>query len=228
MKKSLVAAALAAALAGPASAATVIDFTKDNAESGFVAGIKWEVTAENGTLVNARHKNGKGCAPYACTFTAQEGDDYDVGFGVSGANREEIDFGLEKAEAVVVTFKEAVRVFGFAGLLAYVANGGTNGEDVQLEYSNDGVNWGVAGVAKGVAPVGKDFDTVGLASLSFVKAITAKAFRFKAVGSADDKTINVTAGALIVAPVPVPASLPLLLAGLGALGWAARRKRKSA
>jgi PEP-CTERM motif len=229
MKIGFVAAALVAGLIGPASAATVIDFTNDNAITGFVDGIKWDVTAQNGTLVNARHKNGNGCAPYACTFTAQDGDDYDVGFGVSGLNGNEIDFGMEKAEAVVVTFKEAVRVFGFAGLLAYVTNGKQNGEDVQLEFSKDGVNWAVAGVAKGVAPVGNSFDTVGLASLSFAKGITAKMFRFKAIGAADGGDINVTAGALTVAAVPVPASLPLLLAGIGALGFVARRKqRKSA
>jgi hypothetical protein len=234
MKKSFVAAALLAGLVGPASAATTtLDFTKDNALFGFVSGIRWDVTAENGALVNARHWNSNGCAPLVCKFTDQSGDDYDVGFGVNGGrNGEEIDSGLERAEAVVVTFTEAVRVFGFAGLLAYVTTRGSNGEDVQLEYSNDGKNWAVAGVAKGVAPIGNGFDTVGLASLSFAKAIKGKAFRFKAIGAADGTSpsadINVTAGALTVAPVPVPASLPLLLAGLGALGWAARRKRKAA
>lgn len=49
----------------------------------------------------------------------------------------------------------------------------------------------------------------------------------------DDRNLNANAeqyylASAIVAPVPVPASLPLLLAGLGGLGFAARRKRKAA
>jgi len=48
------------------------------------------------------------------------------------------------------------------------------------------------------------------------------AFSFGGVELASTKmTVN-------VAPIPVPAALPLLLAGLGGLGLAARRKRKAA
>jgi hypothetical protein len=227
MKKSFVAAALLAGLVGPASAATLIDFTKDNAETGSVFGIQWDVTAEGGSLSNAVHGNRTGCGTtYVCAAVS---GGFDVGFGVDAPgnadNFEEIDKGVE---AVIVTFKEAVRVLGFAGLLSYIAKPGDKGEDVQLEYSMDGENWTVAGVAPGLAPVGTNFDTVGLASFTLIKAITAKAFRFKSVGLADDRTVNGTAGALTVAAVPVPASLPLLLAGIGALGWVARRKRKAA
>ena len=37
--------------------------------------------------------------------------------------------------------------------------------------------------------------------------------------------LSITAGSDAVATVPVPAALPLMLAGLGALGWAGRRRR---
>jgi len=226
MKKSFVAAAVMAGMIGPASAAT-LDFTADNERDGITFdGISWEVTSEGGALVDAGHFNDNGCGPYACF---EDGDPanrpFDVGFGVRGANNNEIDFG---SEAVIVTFGSLVKITGFAGMLAYMGQQGA--EAVQLEYSkNFGATWLGAGdyVATSDVEIGENFDTVGLAFLGGL-ALYANAVRFKAVGSADDNTINVTAAALHIAPVPVPASLPLLLAGIGALGYAARRKRKSA
>ncbi|MEM7710273.1 MAG: VPLPA-CTERM sorting domain-containing protein [Pseudomonadota bacterium] len=61
------------------------------------------------------------------------------------------------------------------------------------------------------------FDTFSTAGLfDNVRDLT---FTFAGSGAIDD---------IQVSAVPVPASLPLLLAGLGGLGWAARRRRKAA
>jgi hypothetical protein len=74
---------------------------------------------------------------------------------------------------------------------------------------------------------GTNFDTVGLAFLTGL-SLFADTVRFRAggIGTSDDGSFNVTAAGLEV--VPVPAALPLLLAGMGALGVASRRKKRKA
>jgi opacity protein-like surface antigen len=224
MRKTVAIAALAAGLAGPVSAATVIDFTADDEVSGTFNGITWTVTSGPGSaLNNARHGNNVNCGIYACEGEGTENDEppFDVGFGIWGGNDNEVDIG----ESVIVTFSSLVRISGFAGMLAYL--GGQTGEAVQLDYW-DGSDWALLDVAASTEDgVSAGFDTVGLAQKLGLDRITKKV-RFTATGTADDQDVNVTAAALHVAPVPLPASLPLLVAGLGALGFAARRKRKSA
>lgn len=223
MKKSFVAAALVAGLVGPAAAAT-LDFTANDLRGGFLGDVEWTVTGDpDGDLRDAVHFNQANCAPYACVATT---GGYDVGFGIrGGGNNNEID----PREAVIVTFDAIVNITGFAGMLAYFdRNAAQNYESVVLEYKVGAGPWQLGGVADAVEP-GSPYDTVGLAK-SKKLWFRADAVRFMSggKGSSDDGSFNVTAAALDVAPVPVPASLPLLLAGLGALGWAARRKRKAA
>jgi hypothetical protein len=231
MRKAVAIAALAAGLAGPASAAT-LDFTANDATTGMIGNVTWNVwSATIGDmtgLTQSRHYNNAGCAPFVCQNAplADPGNPYDVGFGIVGnGNDNEID----PREFVTVTFDAVVKLSGFAGMLTYFnRNASENFETVRLEYRDGDGNWQLAADADAEFP-GPAFDTVGLA-ISKKLWILTNAVRFSATGegTSDDKSFNVTAAALHVAPVPVPASLPLLLAGIGALGWAARRKRKSA
>jgi hypothetical protein len=247
MKKSLVAAALVAGMVGPVSAATVLDFTKNDNTSGFVGG--GVVTGSN-TLTQARHKTDDGCEGTGWDFDCRKiGSRYDVGFGVQGGgNNNEID-GIRNGEWVQVTFNYAVKILGFAGMLTYFDSQNTGGYDTEdgyettkgyetvvLQYLDENGNWVLADEAMPLnddndpSDIGDNkFDKVGLAWLKGLD-INTTAVRFLAGGMKpfDDGNANVTASGLIIAPVPVPASFPLLLAGIGALGWAARRKRKAA
>jgi hypothetical protein len=226
MKRTMIAAALAAGFALPA-AASVLDFTADNATAGTVMGVNWTVTASPGSLVNSVHGNNAGCTGQGWDFACAGGNgSYDVGFGVNGDNNNEID-GIQANEYVEVSFDSFLTVTGFAGMLTY-ANSSLQGdrEQVLLEYHTGGGVWESV-LAEPEFTIGSSFDTVGLAFSSGLSLFTDMV-RFKATGTgnSDDGSFNVTAAGLEVSVIPVPAAFPLLLAGVGALGWAARRKKR--
>jgi hypothetical protein len=235
MKSYVIGALLAFGLAMPASAAT-IDFTANNATNGNVLDTTWTVSGMPNGLTNATHDNKVGCGDAGWSFTCAGSGPYDVGFGVKGNNNNEIDGKLVINEFVEVVFGKTVQVTGFAGMLTY-ANTSLTGarEQVGLEFWN-GVAWVLGALAQPKAIINQipggdtSFDTVGLAYTTGLSIFTTKVrFFATGVGSSDDGSFNVTAAGLQVAPVPVPAGLPLMLTGLGALAWAARRKaRKSA
>jgi hypothetical protein len=247
MRKTVALAALLAGLVGPASATTVLDFTADDAVGGSAGGTTYTVSAIGGTLVNTTHWNDNNCVGFDCRSV---GSRFDVGFGVDGPasppleNPSEVDATVAATEYVMVKFDAFVKILGFAGMLTYNDSKSVeNTETVMLEYSLDGgETW--LGTNLYQAPALNDdndeddigdnqFGTVGLAVYTFLPGfeVIANAVRFTAngTGTFDNGNTDITVAGLTVAPVPVPASLPLLLAGLGALGFAARRKqRKSA
>ena len=245
MKSKLIAAALMAGLASPAAASTVLDFTSSaigaGSPSGSVGVISYSITGNAGLtsgpglLTDSTHKNNVDCTGQGWDFACDAvGDRFDVGLGVSNRNANEID-GIDDGEYVQVEFDRFVRVFGFAGMLTYDDSQASGGiVNVVLEYSIDGVTWGSV-VANALRDdndpgnVGDNvFGTVGLAYASGLDGIIANVVRFRAGGTSpfDDRTANVTAAGLDIAAVPVPAALPLMLAGMGAFGWAARRKKR--
>lgn len=62
----------------------------------------------------------------------------------------------------------------------------------------------------------------GVFSLASAVAVDSLRFRFQgASGAIDDLTFDT------IAPIPVPAALPLMLAGLGGLGYMKRRQKKA-
>jgi hypothetical protein len=132
-----------------------------------------------------------------------------------------------------------VTINGFAGMLTYNDSvSSANTENVRLYYSSDGGS--TFNFADGITqstdadplPAAGNDNTFGTVGLSLLDGLSFKAdvVRFKAFGTGtfDDGNANVTAAALDVSQVPVPAALPLLLAGFGALGVVARRKKRAA
>ncbi|MGR3322802.1 MAG: VPLPA-CTERM sorting domain-containing protein [Pseudooceanicola sp.] len=241
MKSKIIAAALLAGLAGPAAASTLLDFTKSGIGVGntsdTVFGVTYNITASGGDLSDATHKNNVGCDVgynFACDAV---GDRFDVGFGVmgqNGPNDNEVD-GINGEEYVQVAFDSLVWLRGFAGMLTY--DGSQNGEgteQVALEYSADGGStWSTLlgntmydDAAPGTS--NDTFGTVGLSYLDGIFGVQANMVRFKAYGESpfDDGNANITAAALEVSEVPIPAGGLLLVSALG--GFAALRRRKAA
>lgn len=239
MKKTILTTVLAAGLAGPVAASTFLDFTSSGIGTGNLTGtvgtVGYTISGFGGALTDATHKTNLGCNvgyTFACDAV---GGSYDVGFGISGGNPKEID-GINGQEYVQVTFDKVVNILGFAGMLTYNDSQNTGGtEQTALYYSSDGGSTfnSVVGVTQNndadPGVVNDSFGTVGLSYLSGL-SLKADVVRFFAVGTSpfDDGNANVTAAALEVSAVPVPASLPLMLVGIGALGWARRRKNRAA
>lgn len=241
MKSKFIAVAIAAGLASPAAASTFLDFTSSSIDTpgslaGFVEGVGYTISSGGGALTNATHWNNIGCAAafgFACSAS---GNSYDVGFGVQGGNNNEVD-GIAGNEYVQVLFNSLVNITGFAGMLTYddSVDPISNTEQAELLYSSDGgTTWSsLLGITQNTdADIGGTNNTFGTVGLSYLDgfSVQANVVRFKAQGTGtfDDGNANITAAGLEVAAVPVPAALPLLLAGVGAFGWAARRKNRKA
>lgn len=210
MSKSLSALAVAAAALLGASqvSASVIDFTSSTTGlSGSVDGIGWSVTAAGGTANNTQLYDGAGL-PSSSLGLAFRRDGLGIGDDEVGVT-----------EMLTVMFSAPVRFVSFAVLdLFRNARSPLTGEVAMLTVN--GTTYDLNFVPGAVG---------GYAELLLPLNVVASAVSFTVRNSNDNRGVADAALAglsfeALPAPVPLPASGLMLLAGLGAAA-ALRRKR---
>ncbi len=210
MTKMISAFSLAAALAFaavPASAA-VIDFTSaETGLSGTADGVTWTVTASTGVANNTQAFDGASM-PASSLGLAFEQD----GLGI-------VDDEVGLTETLTLMFSEPVRFVSYAvlDLFANVRDVAT-GEVAMLTV--DGTDYDLSFVAGAIG---------GYAELLLPVDVIASVISFTVRNSNDNLGVADAAFAAVSfetlpAPVPVPASALMLIAGLGGIA-ALRRKR---
>lgn len=195
---SLSAVAFAALVAGGASAATQ-EFGSNNFDDGWASFIRYDDAANRGTA-NDRDNP-------ANALGSNTSDFFEIGFG----SYVDLKFGS---------------VFTSPGTLIEVTNGTVSNwpESVDIYVGNDGDagSFFMVGSLDNTAAQnpGGEFTFAG-GPFDTVRLVDTSTFPTSGSGGWDIAAVRVSA-------VPVPAALPLLVAGIGAFGFIARRKRKAA
>ncbi|HXI87921.1 MAG TPA: VPLPA-CTERM sorting domain-containing protein [Parvularculaceae bacterium] len=201
------------ALAGAAKAA-VLDFTSSatGAPSGSVAGVAYSIIS-SGALTNAQAQDGGSCAGHglACQIDGLGVGDDEITSGAVGT--------LQTGESLTVTFSQQVQLTGVALL--------------DLFYSNRGVEVATISWQGGSTTISaSELSNTGLSGFAALNSLVGVVTNFVSFTAAnlfgDDGNNDFAVAALSFEPVPLPAALPLFLAGLAGLGFARGRKRKAA
>ena len=229
MKKALGFIAAAAMLAGAANAATVTfettrqGFTDNGVAGGtgagagfqqyLVDGITMTVTAglytDPAVTGNAVVTEGSRDAEPR-VWGSGTGVDHDGGNGLPNDDDHQVD-GRHGNEVVILRFDHTVQLV--SAVFSYV--GGNDDFDYFVDLGADG---SLDRIAQNVdIPGGNLFDF-------FALNLTGDLFGIGASGHNDEWKLKAVTVAK-VADVPVPAALPLFLAGLGAIGWAKKRRK---
>ncbi|HXI87922.1 MAG TPA: VPLPA-CTERM sorting domain-containing protein [Parvularculaceae bacterium] len=209
MRNLLVAVAAVGALAfaGAANAA-LLDFTDSSTPlSGTIDGVHYDVSATGGAITNSQAQDGNTCGT---TDLACEVD----GLGV---NDDEVSDMIKTGESITIDFGQKVAITGIALLDLFQSYNGIEEAVITWDggsfsiFGSEIVNSGASGLA------------------TWIGSIITTSITFTASNIFGDDGINDFAvAALRVEAVPLPAALPLFLAGLAGLGFARGRKRKAA
>lgn len=237
MKKLFLTAALAVGLSATSGSAAVLDFLEfaNNNEHGVADGTVIEFNGVN-VGFSAGLRNGS-------TAAFAYFDHGNAGLGVCKSPREGVTFAggllgqgtgndclsasddnVTVTESVTISFDQAFNLSG----LSFTGEGhqfGNGAVPVFLQDETTGQNRSAATLRFGINGGALTEYTFGVLSTLSFGNVTSATFAFNdGVQTADQFYL----ASAVVNPVPVPAALPLLLAGLGGLGVMARRKRKTA
>jgi hypothetical protein len=148
--------------------------------------------------------------------------------GITGALASAPDLTLPDDTGIDVDFGNGFVVSSFGDFASIVP--GTVVAMTDIDFSSPGQIWSVSGftfladlfTGFGSLPQGVGFTALGVISGNGFAA-TPGVLEFTSSGSTQTVTFSTA-----TTVVPVPAALPLLLAGVGALAWTARRRKRTA
>ncbi len=121
------------------------------------------------------------------------------------------------AESIVFEFDQNYTVTGYNVSL-------DNNDSYEIYLSQDGVNWGLSNVSVSDIFVGASEGSVGWGMDNFSGSLTPTLARYAKVIAVDGDALNSVGELQFTAAVPEPETYALMLAGLGLLSFAARRR----
>lgn len=219
MKTFLASAVMTALCALPASAATIVGYTSANSAGGIapttleagVTGFDLErgagLTQNNGSTYNSR----------GWTETT---------IGNALLDEDYLEFGFSSVDA-----------YDLATLDIRYDRSGSGPSNIEILASTDGVLFGSIFSDSAIRPNG-EFNSIDLSSFANITNLTlrlvgwgansgAGTFDIENAGSLGGEGIQINGERTIIAAIPLPAGLPLMLGGLGLFGVLRHRRKTS-
>ena len=183
-------------------------YTVDGLVLTISAGIYTDTASTGGAVVTP---NGNDAEPRI--YVTGTGVDIDAGNGLPNDQEDEVD-GNNGNEVLIFSFSQQVSLI--SALFAAVDS--NDGFDLFIDSNNDGVLERI--------PQDNDIPGGNLANFAALNLV-GKLFGIGASGSNDEWKLAALTVRAVVSDVPLPAALPLFLAGVAGFGFSARRKQRA-